>query len=179
MWALDIRRIRHDGLLFPGNVFGWSWKRDGKQVASINIRVAEDALFLNYRTRPAGGEWEQKEYPAYLDWTGCNLGGRRPWFLCPASGCGRRVAILYGGEFFACRHCHDLSYGSQRESPEWRSQRRALKIQARLGWENGHGPKPKGMHWRTFERLRWEQERFAATSVMMLAERLHLVPKKY
>jgi hypothetical protein len=27
-------------------------------------------------------------------------------FICPAAGCGRRVAILYGGGNFACRHCY-------------------------------------------------------------------------
>jgi hypothetical protein len=46
------------------------------------------------------------EYPVRLEWTGCNLGGRRAWFLCPAQGYGRRVAILFRGSIFACRHCH-------------------------------------------------------------------------
>ena len=27
-------------------------------------------------------------------------------FICPAAGYGRRVAILYGGGNFACRHCY-------------------------------------------------------------------------
>ncbi|MDR1945868.1 MAG: hypothetical protein LBQ51_01695 [Desulfovibrio sp.] len=175
MRRLDIRRIQHDGLLVPGNVFRWCWSRNGEQVASINIRVAEDALFLNYRCRSDGGDWEDMSFPVALDWTACHMGGRRVWFRCP--GCGRRVAILYGGKTFACRHCHNLAYDSQRESPEWRAQSRALKIRARLGWENEHGSKPKGMHWRTFERLKRKQELFAATSIMMLAERLRIVPK--
>jgi hypothetical protein len=37
------------------------------------------------------------------------------WFICPAVGCGRCVAILYGGGIFACRHCYRLAYASSRE----------------------------------------------------------------
>ena len=48
--------------------------------------------------------------------TPCRLGGSRAWFICPAVGCGRRVAILYGGGIFACRHCYDLAYDSSRNS---------------------------------------------------------------
>ena len=58
---------------------------------------------------------------------------------------------------FACRHCHNLAYDSQRENEHDRLAQKANKIRERLGWEagilNGHGWKPKGMHWKTFERL--------------------------
>ncbi len=77
--------------------------------------------------------------------------------MVPLSGCRRRVAILYGGVIFACRHCYRLAYPSQREADYDRLARRADKTRVRLGWEpdtlNGDGPKPKGMHWQTFERL--------------------------
>jgi Transposase DDE domain len=33
-----------------------------------------------------------------LEWTPCNYGGARPWFLCPMDGCRRRVAVLYAGD---------------------------------------------------------------------------------
>jgi hypothetical protein len=50
-----------------------------------------------------------------IERTPCHVGGSRPWFICPALGCGRRVAILYGGGIFACRLCFQLAYASARE----------------------------------------------------------------
>ena len=96
-------------------------------------------------------------YPVYLAWSGCNYGGQRAWWLCPAVGCGRRVAVLYGGKVYACRHCHKLAYRTQRQQADDRATSKADKIRKRLGWDagilNGNGGKPKGMHWRTFVRL--------------------------
>jgi len=76
-------------------------------------------------------------YPVRLDWTACNFGGERTWFLCPTMGCGRRVAILYGGEIFACRHCYQLTYPAN-EKPTTTEQQGILNPK---GWQ-----KPKGMH---------------------------------
>lgn len=163
MWALDIRRLQRDGLLIPGRAFGWNWLRNGETVASLQIRTEAKRVILNYRSRSHGGEWQSMEYPVYLKWTGCNLGGRRAWFICPARGCGRRVAILYSGTVFACRHCYRLAYDCQRETDQYRAFRRADKLRARLGWPpgiaHGNGPKPKGMHWHTFECLLAEHGR--------------------
>lgn len=157
MRALDVRRMQRDGLLRPGHSFGWSWIRGGETMASINIKVGTDRVTLDYRQRDRGGEWQAMNYPVRLSWTACHYGGQRAWWLCPAVGCGRRVAVLYGGSVFACRHCQRLAYKSQRETPADRATRRADKLRDRLGWEagilNGNGIKPKGMHWATFERL--------------------------
>lgn len=182
MRPLDIRKLQRDGLLAPGRAFGWSWLRNGETVASINIRSEVDRVMLNYRSRSNGGEWQPMEYPVYLEWTPCNLGGRRAWFRCPAQGCGRRVAILFGGSTFACRHCHKLAYACQRETDDDRAMRRADTIRRRLGWgagiANPEGGKPKGMHWRTFERLTVEYHAFANTSWAGMAERLGLVERR-
>jgi hypothetical protein len=130
---------------------------DGEVLASIRMRAEEDRVILMYRHRSGGEEWTSERYPVRIVRTSCHLGGSRPWFICPALGCGRRVAILYGGTIFACRRCYRLAYPSQRESWDDRAARRAERIRARLGWVpgilNGGGGKPKGMHWRTFERL--------------------------
>ena len=178
MRALDIRRLQRDGLLTPGRTFGWNWLRNGEEVASIQTRTEVDRVILNYRSRSNGGEWQAMEYPVTLEWTPCNLGGRRAWFLCPARGCGRRVAILFGGSIFACRHCHKLAYECQRETDDDRAMRRADTIRRRLGWgagiANPEGGKPKGMHWRTFERLKAEHDAFANASWAGMAERLGL-----
>ena len=96
-----------------------------------------------------------------LTWTSCHFGGRRPWFICNvyADGvhCGRRVAKLYGnGKFYACRHCHDLRYQSQREHWGDRALRKAQKIRERLGASPALvdlPEKPPGMHRRTYEAL--------------------------
>ena len=161
--VIDIRRWKRDGLLRTPNAFCWQWSRDGRVAAAINVGVGTDGLILDYRHRRRDGPWESVSYPVYLSWTECHLGGKRPWFLCPASGCGRRVAILYGGEIFACRRCHQLAYPSQRESEIDRVTRKAEKVRDRLNWPpgilNGNWPKPKGMHWRTFWRLKAQHDR--------------------
>jgi len=101
--------------------------------------------------------------------TPCHLGGSRPWFICPALGCGRSVAVLYGGAIFACRHCYRLAYASTRESAGDRATRRADRLRERLGWEpgilNGEGGKPKWMRRRTFERLSATHEEMVCRSL--------------
>ena len=80
------------------------------------------------------------EYPVYLEWTG----------------------LHFGGSIFACRHRYKLAYQCQRETDDDRAMWRADTIRRRLGWEAGianpEGDKPKGMHWRTFERLKAEHD---------------------
>lgn len=178
MQALDIRKLQRDGLLTTGRAWTSTWTRNGKEVASIQMRTEVERLILSYRSRSNGGEWNAMEYPVRLEWTGCNLGGRRAWFRCPAQGCGRRVAKLFGGSIFACRHCHKLNYQCQRETDDDRAARRADKIRERLKWDagilNGPGWKPKGMHWRTFKRLTAEHDAFVSVSLAGIAQRLGL-----
>lgn len=178
MRPLDIRRLQRDGLLTPGRAFGWQWTVNGEKVSDIKIRAEADRVILRYRSRSNGGEWQPMEYPVTLEWTACNLGGRRVWFRCPARGCGRRVAVLFGGSVFACRHCHNLAYECQRETDDDRAARRADTIRRRLEWEpgilNGEGWKPKGMHWRTFERLKAEHDAFVNVSLMGMARRFKM-----
>lgn len=156
--TIDVRRWQRDGLLKDGHSFGWQWTREGEVVSSIRVSVETNRVNLAYRHRSGDDDdWINLNYPVFIDWIPCHLGGQRPWFRCPARKCGRRVAILYSGGIFACRHCYRLVYPSQREKLDDRATRRADKIRARLDWEpgilNGDGLKPKGMHWKTFERL--------------------------
>jgi len=179
---LDVRLLQRDGLLTQGRAFGWHWTRNGEDVASIQIRTEADRVILDYRSRSNGGEWQPLEYPVYLDWTLCTYGGRRAWFRCPGQGCGRRVAILYGGSIFACRHCHRLAYACQREKDDDRAMRRADTIRQRLGWgagiANPPGEKPKGMHWRTYIRLLRQYHAFASASWEGVAKRLGLLNRR-
>ncbi len=115
------------------------------------------AVRLKYKSRDYGEEWRDHDYRVRLLSEPCNLGGFRQWFACPAQGCGRRVALLYGGHIFACRHCYQLAYPSQREKPFERQRRQADRVRDRLGWSEDpdllEGIKPKGMHWATYNRL--------------------------
>ena len=177
--SLDVRRLQRDGLLAPGKAFSWTWTRDDKTVASIQLRTEANRLILDYRYRRRGDDWQPMEYPVWLDWTDCTFGGRRAWFRCPAQGCGRRVAILYLAGMFVCRHCLRLAYVCQRESADDRAARRADRIRVQLGWElgilNGKGWKPKGMRCRTFERLSAEHDAFVSVSLAGMAKRLGLL----
>ena len=157
MRALDVRKLQRDGLLKPERAISLTWSRGGKPEASINFQVHTDRVTLDYRQRDRGGEWQAMNYPVRLAYTACHYGGQRAWWLCPGAGCGRRVAVLYGGSVFACRYCQKLAYKSQRETPDDRATRRADKLRDRLGWQAGilneAGGKPKGMHWQTFRRM--------------------------
>ncbi|MBM4208253.1 MAG: hypothetical protein FJ190_09655 [Gammaproteobacteria bacterium] len=164
---IDIRRWQRDGLLFAGSHINWQWSRNSEKIASIAARVETGQLRLIYNYRAPGSEnWEPLDYPVRLQTTPCHYGGVRYWFTCPVVGCGRRVAILYsGGKYYACRHCYQLAYQSQREDKGDRGHRGANKIRARLGWQPGianqNENKPKGMHWSTYNRLMLQQMRYA------------------
>jgi len=157
--AIDVRWLKREGMLSPGANRRITWSRDGAVIAHINIRAEMGRVFLTYRYRSGGGgEWIDESYPVNLIATPCHIGGERDWFLCPARGCGPRVAVIYGGGIFVCRKCHQLAYRSQREVLADRAVRRLDRLRDRLGWSGGvlEGAgwgKPRGMHWRTYERL--------------------------
>jgi hypothetical protein len=159
-YKIDIRWMKKQGYLHPGAVGTLSWGIPGNEAGSIGFLVDAEWLLLIYSNRQSGGEWEQIKDEIFFCWTPCNYGGNRQWFLCP--GCNRRVAVVYGGKYFRCRHCHNLTYASQQESKSDRLMRKARKIRARLGASNDLTEsilfKPQNMHQKTFDRLRREAE---------------------
>jgi hypothetical protein len=177
--ALDIRYLRREGLLMPHGLrsLHWSDVYTGERTATIDYRVSgltwdhADEVHLVYRVTPQGGEPRHHDYAVEVSWTRCHLGGERPWFHCPE--CGRRVAKLYlAGDLFLCRPCHGLTYESCNEHPVWgkatRAGDRAFAIRQLLGDETRDfafsarvPPRPKGMHRKTYARLREEHERCA------------------
>ena len=92
------------------------------------------------------------------------MGGSCVSLRCPENNSARRVAILYlgGSSIFACRHCYQLTYPSQREEAHDRMARQVDRIRERLRWEpgmlHGSGGRPKGMHWTTFDQLRRQHD---------------------
>lgn len=93
------------------------------------------------------------------------------------------MAILYGvGRYFLCRHCYGLGYESQREDRADRLRNKAQEIRRRLGGSANltmpFPEKPKGMHWKTYRRLRWEAQEAEHDSLIAMAERLNLLTER-
>ena len=131
----------------------------------------------NTRTLPP----EAMHYRARLLTTTPHFGGTRWWFACPRTG--RRVAKLYlpsGGRQFWSRQAYALAYQSQREQRHDRARQKAQSIREKLGGPQYGNltlpfpPKPKGMWWRTYERLR----RKAAAAETVSDQRLFLLAEK-
>ena len=175
---LDIRKIARKGLLVPGNGFSWQWLVNDRQVAGISIRVDYDhGMVLTYRIKSTG---EVVEQLVHTQTSPCHLGGQRYWFTCPR--CSKRVAVLYApGRYFACRQCGGLGYATQKEGAGDRASTRADKLRKRLGWEagilNGSGGKPKGMHWKTYQRLRSHHDALVQVSLDDIGRKLGFLHK--
>ena len=158
--AINVDSYARKGLLEPG-MTGWTrWSRGDEETGSIRFRADHGCLVLMYRTRPSGGEWEHVKQRIPLGYTIPHYGGERAWFICP--NCARRCGKLYGGSRFCCRKCWGLTYESQREQRHHRLLRRAQGLRMRLGGSPSMADpfprKPKGMHWRTYERLRRQHD---------------------
>jgi hypothetical protein len=176
--SIDVRWLKREGMLSLGANRRITWSRGAEITGSINVRAEPDRVILDYRQRDHGGEWQAENYPVHLDTTPCHMGGERHWFLCPARGCDHRVAVLYGGAIFACRHCYRLAYPSQREKSGDRAARRADRIRDKMGWpggilEGGDWGKPKGMHWRTYERLCREHDALSDRALVGIMDHLN------
>jgi hypothetical protein len=114
-------------VLPPGGVLlgstgsvSWDHPDTGQQRASVWYRltpVLEKATLRMDLGYSVGGE--KVTLPIWLATTPVYFGGSRWWWLCPLSGCGRRVGRLYlppRRRFFGCRHCHDLTYRSSQQA---------------------------------------------------------------
>jgi len=115
--VLEWHRLGH--LQLPG-CFSCAWASDSECVASIDVQAQRHFVALKYRSRSCNHNWSDPVQRIPIAWTTCRFGGERPWFVCPVTAegmyCGRSVNNLYGaGRLFACRHCYQLAYASQRE----------------------------------------------------------------
>ena len=155
---IDVRGWQREGLLEPNRRFSHCWsKKEAAADFTVNVEVrGEDLLVLTYEIRrpdrPRGAQLEPIQERVGLTFTPCNYGGRRPWFLCPMAGCGRRVLILHlVGLYFGCRRCHSLDYMSQRMNRPQRASHRIQKIRTQL--MRPLPEKPSRMRWATYQRL--------------------------
>ena len=102
----------------PGS--GERWHKKG--VVEDHYRLDVRELHREHEIKPGDRMTVQYErhgekliQQVYFDWTPCNFGGQRPWFIC--GDCGQRAAIIFGkGKDFACRQCKGLTYRSCQES---------------------------------------------------------------
>lgn len=134
------------------------WSRGGRKTGDILLFILPGTgVRLVYS---ANGE--SINHLVKLDTTPQNLGGVRHWWLCPR--CGRRCGVLYGGKYFWCRQCHNLTYqtsqsgGDLIDTIDNKLARLKPKLNA-YGRNVMDGPpvqKPKHMHDRTFYRLTQE-----------------------
>ncbi len=110
---------------FKGKLSGiivWIREYDGSR-DSVGIEVSifgNDKYLRIYYTQTDNhsGEQEDFDYKIPLTTTPCRYGGERYWFICPwhkdGVYCGKRVGTLYkDGDYFACRHCYNLTYNSR------------------------------------------------------------------
>jgi hypothetical protein len=146
---LDVRELVRHGLLDRTSTITWSCRGDVTGTISVHENGG-DSVILNYAI-----DGQKIEERVLLSKTKMNFGGERSWFLCP--GCNRRIAVLYGGKLFRCRHCLGLRYVSQRETPRFRSISRIQRIRNKMGGSGNlvksRPKRPRYMHSRTYQRL--------------------------
>ena len=164
--SIEIGMLQREGY-FAGPKQGclvWRW--DGEITGTVLIDW--DGARLMVRNQVIG-LWK----------TGCRFGGQRLWFRCS---CGRHVGTMYSPSWqpWACRHCYRLTYAMRQAIPRDRHLLRAQRIRDRLGgsrnmMEDFPG-KPKGMHWRRYDRMRKIHDRAAEQAFGMIEtwiDRLH------
>lgn len=127
IWWLKKNNYLETGWCKSGGI-KWtnSWTNRETSIG-FNVSLLENDQYiqLNYTQTNSTGEKKSFDYKVPLASTPCFFGGKRYWFICIASAnskyCGKRVAVLYkGGDYFACRHCYNLSYQSRNENRRYR-----------------------------------------------------------
>ncbi len=140
----------------------WSAAWIGDETVSVDFesRLSGESGYMHLHwtsTDQLTGEKRECETRITLTTTPQPFGGRRWWFICPRTGrLPSRLHLPCGAYSFACRRAYQLGYQSQRGTPRDRALSRAYTLRQRLDNNRLIGSyidKPKGMHWRTFERL--------------------------
>lgn len=154
-YSLDVNALHRAKALIDGASAVWTWSGSDGSKASVSTRSSGAVLTVSYSVN---GVNAHELVP--LEQRRCYFGGLRVWFRCPH--CGRRAGQVYlSSTRFVCRKCARLAYRSQRVDLSERGWRKIRKAYRALGLDPNEAetmenlPKPKGMHWRTFQRY-WE-----------------------
>ncbi len=96
---------------------GWSNAKNSIGITASTMENYEH-IRLRYTKKYLNGEKRDFDYRIQVTTTSCYFGGKRYWFVCPLSHndipCGKRIGVLYRiGDYFGCRHCHNLTYSSR------------------------------------------------------------------
>ena len=140
---------KHIGDYSRAATIDWGWP-SGAWVRMRSDTGMGITFHYDYQRKPV------ELYRAQLVTTAQHLGGVRYWWLCPR--CRRRVAHLYGGPMFWCRHCHGLTYATVQERRDMIGTMdvRLLQLFRRLKGDGNFltvPRKPAWMRWRTYYRL--------------------------
>lgn len=121
----------------PSGMLTWTWN-SGQATLLYTLLVHQDRESLVYTWDSGPSGKHVKGYLLTWDVVPTALGIDRQYWNCPT--CGRHVTVLYmprgnrdweGHDYFACRHCYKLPYGTQYESATarmWREDREAWKV---------------------------------------------------
>ncbi len=187
--VLDLNRlIRHHNVIPGAHISGsltWTRTRSGEKVGDIGYEAMLAGLGPYWIRLHYAVNSKPMDYKVHLTSTLCNFGGVRWWWLCPSTG--RRVAKLYlppGGTIFAARMAYRLPYRSQRESGIDRTHTRQARLFTKLGGQydyyEGYVPeRPKGMHSKTYARLKSALERAIATHEAVFAMGAMRISRKF
>ena len=167
----------------------WRWTRTGDDdpwatvEMRFELRQRHGTVWLRYDVDHVSRSTGPQEYSISLATTPCRFGGVRWWFICPSTR--RKVGKLYlpnGGVQFLSRGqgAYQFAYHSQRGRIFDRMHARNRRMYRLLGADY-HGsvdahwpPKPKGMHWRTYNdicaRMDEAEERMNEAMVPVLAQ---------
>lgn len=132
-----------------------------------NISINQLKFYLNPEQTEASynitidGIDDEQERIIDLEWTNCNFGGKRPWFVCP--NCDERKGKLYfKNNIFLCRQCHGLAFrrtqisGDRIAEADWEIQKIYKRLELNIVeiWRCGVPyVKPKNMQHATFLQL--------------------------
>ena len=149
--CIRLADLKKNKCLKPGRSYLLHWSRDGEKFASVRFTVGYCSTSFEYIIKDNADKPLTVSRTIPLTFTPCHFGGNRKWFCCS---CGRKVATIFiCGQYVACRRCFNAAYPSQREDAIDRLSRKIYKLEAKV--EDGYG-RPKGMHMRTFDRIRDE-----------------------
>jgi hypothetical protein len=136
------------------------WSMNGKRTNSISYNLYlldPDDLYVIFRFNVKNEDFKHK---VEIVTTAANFGGVRFWVICPITG--KRSTTLYFSKAhqnqFVSRHALGLKYQSQSEDWGHRLITKKNKIRKKLGGEDWY-IKPKGMHQKTYDRLRKEYDK--------------------
>lgn len=173
--CIDVGELKKAGALVPGTAFSVQFANGAVEITG---ETEDSAVWFSYAIKQGDG-YKDELYRVPLSNTANQFNGKRAWFLCPYHHCDKRVKKLYIAHRLGCRHCLKLTFQSKNESHSDRMARKADNIRAKLGWRSGilhpEGPKPKSMHWKTFDRLVQRYQQLRSRAILAIADELPIL----